>query len=120
MSKENFKEFINDNKDKIYANTPQVSSISSDDDWADETEWDDKKGRLTREQIVKVVTEVANRVSEDIDKILVDNIKSYTELSKECDLFKEHFLEFAVMNTALQVSTHIIKESLCDLLCDEE
>ena len=57
---------------------------------------------------------------EDIDKILVDNIKSYTELSKECDLFKEHFLEFAVMNTALQVSTEIITESLCDLLCDSE
>lgn len=39
--KKDFKTFITDNKDKIYANTPKVSSISLKDDWADETEWDD-------------------------------------------------------------------------------
>lgn len=39
--KKDFKQFVADNKDKIYANTPRVNSISATDDWADETEWDD-------------------------------------------------------------------------------
>ena len=36
-----FKAFINENKNSIYATTPQVNSISADDEWADEAEWDD-------------------------------------------------------------------------------
>lgn len=35
------KTFIENNQSKIYANTPTVSSISINDDWATETEWDD-------------------------------------------------------------------------------
>lgn len=36
-----FETFIENNRSKIYANTPRVSSISINDDWAAETEWDD-------------------------------------------------------------------------------
>lgn len=39
--KKDFKKFISDNKDKIYANTPKVNSLSYDDEWVDETEWDE-------------------------------------------------------------------------------
>lgn len=39
--KKDFKQFIADNKDKIYANTPNVCLISKNDEWNDETEWDD-------------------------------------------------------------------------------
>ena len=39
--KKDFKTFINENREKIYAITPQVCSISQDDEWATETEWDD-------------------------------------------------------------------------------
>ena len=39
--KRDFKKFITDNKDKIYANTPVINSLSLDDEWIDETEWDD-------------------------------------------------------------------------------
>ena len=35
------KTFIENNQSKIYANTPTVSSISINDDWATETEWDE-------------------------------------------------------------------------------
>jgi hypothetical protein len=35
------KAFIENNQSKIYANTPTVSSISINDDWATETEWDE-------------------------------------------------------------------------------
>lgn len=49
IKKKNFKSFVTDNKDKIYANTPVVNSISKDDDWVNETEWDD----LFRELSVK-------------------------------------------------------------------
>lgn len=49
IKKKSFKSFVTDNKDKIYANTPVVNSISKDDDWVNETEWDD----LFRELSVK-------------------------------------------------------------------
>ena len=39
--KKDFKKFISDNKDKIYANTPKVNSLSYDDEWVDETEWNE-------------------------------------------------------------------------------
>ena len=39
--KKNLKKFIADNKDRIYANTPAISAISENDEWANETEWDD-------------------------------------------------------------------------------
>lgn len=39
--KKDFKKFISDNKTKIYANAPKVNSISSDDEWVNETEWDE-------------------------------------------------------------------------------
>lgn len=47
--KNNFKKFISNNKDKIYANTPKINTISKEDDWVNETEWDD----LFRELSVK-------------------------------------------------------------------
>lgn len=37
----NFETFINENREKIYANTPQVCTISQDDEWVAETEWDE-------------------------------------------------------------------------------
>ena len=39
--KNNFKKFISNNKDKIYANTPKINTSSKEDDWVNETEWDD-------------------------------------------------------------------------------
>lgn len=36
-----FSNFIKMNHDEIYATTPKVHSISKDDEWADETEWDE-------------------------------------------------------------------------------
>lgn len=41
VKKNNFKKFISNNKDKIYANTPKINTISKEDDWVNETEWDD-------------------------------------------------------------------------------
>lgn len=38
--KKDFKSFMSENKEKIYANTPVITSISDDDEWVDETEWD--------------------------------------------------------------------------------
>lgn len=35
-----FDTFVKSNKSSIYANTPKVDTISIDDEWADETEWD--------------------------------------------------------------------------------
>lgn len=35
-----FQEFIQKNKEKIYASTPKVETISKDDEWVKETEWD--------------------------------------------------------------------------------
>lgn len=37
----NFSNFIKLNHDKIYATTPRTASVSKDDEWMNETEWDD-------------------------------------------------------------------------------
>ena len=48
--KQNFKQFLSDNKDKIRATTPRVESISVDDEWASETEWDELFYELTAKE----------------------------------------------------------------------
>ena len=35
-----FKEFIQSNRDNIYSNTPKQTTISQDDEWFYEDEWD--------------------------------------------------------------------------------
>lgn len=45
-----FTSFIKENKALIYAMTPKVNSISRDDEWADENEWDELFEELTKKE----------------------------------------------------------------------
>lgn len=36
-----FSNFVKLNRDKIYATTPRIDSIPQNDEWVNETEWDD-------------------------------------------------------------------------------
>ena len=38
--KNDFKTFMANNRNKIYANTPIVNSVKKNDEWVNETEWD--------------------------------------------------------------------------------
>lgn len=38
---EKFKEFMETNREYIYSNTPTNNVISKDDEWRNETEWDE-------------------------------------------------------------------------------
>lgn len=46
----NFKEFIVNHKDYILSTTPKSPSISSDDEWINETEWDGLFAELTQKE----------------------------------------------------------------------
>ncbi len=41
-----FQEFLKQNRDKIIAITPKNPTIAKDDEWWDETEWDDLYNKL--------------------------------------------------------------------------
>ena len=45
----NFKEFIDKNKDKIISITPKNPTISKDDEWREETEWDNLYNKIRKE-----------------------------------------------------------------------
>lgn len=77
--------------------------------------------RITREKIDETISKVATEVSKDICTILIDNINSYENNMDEIgeENMKKYSLYIATMNTALQMSVNIMKESLYHLLCDD-
>lgn len=77
--------------------------------------------QITKEQIEEILLTTSTEVLETLDQILIKNIekfeKSMDEMGRE-DM-KEHSLAFACMNTALQMSVEIMRDALCELLCEE-
>lgn len=76
---------------------------------------------ITREQIDETVSKVATEVCKDVCDILVENIESYEKGMDdiEAEKMKEYSLYIATMNTALQMSVSIMRESLYELLCED-
>ena len=76
---------------------------------------------ITREQIDETVSKVATEVCKDVWDILVENIESYEKGMDdiEAEKMKEYSLYIATMNTALQMSVSIMRESLYELLCED-
>lgn len=77
--------------------------------------------QVTREQIDKTVSKVATEVGQNVCDILVENIESYEKDMDdiEAEEMKKYSLYIATMNTALQMSVSIMRESLYELLCED-
>lgn len=76
---------------------------------------------ITKDQIEETITKMSTKVSENVTEILIDNIRKYENGIDEIggENMKQYCLYIATMNTALQMSVTIMKESLYELLCDE-
>ena len=77
--------------------------------------------QVTREQIDETVSKVATEVCQDVCKILLENIETYEKDMDdiEAEEMKKYSLYIATMNTALQMSVSIMRESLYELLCED-
>ena len=77
--------------------------------------------QITREKIDETVSKVATEVSQDVCKILLENIETYEKGMDEIEAenMKKYSLYIATMNTALQMSVAIMRESLYELLCED-
>ena len=77
--------------------------------------------QVTREQIDETVSKVATEVCQDVCKILLENIETYEKDMDDIEEeeMKKYSLYIATMNTALQMSVSIMRESLYELLCED-
>ena len=76
---------------------------------------------ITREQIDETVSKVVTEAGKDVCKILLENIETYEKDMDdiEAEEMKQYSLYIATMNTALQMSVSIMRESLYELLCED-
>lgn len=76
---------------------------------------------ITKEQVDETISKVATEVSQDICKLLAENIETYEKGMDEINAvdMKQYSVHIAAMQTALQMSVAIMRESLYDLLCEE-
>lgn len=77
--------------------------------------------KVTQEQIDKAVNEATVNASQNLCELLVENIDSYQKSMNTNNIndMQKYNLYFACINTALEMSVDIMKESLYKLLCDE-
>ena len=77
--------------------------------------------QITREQIDKTVSRAATEACQNVCKNLLENIETYEKGMDdiEAENMKKYSLYIATMNTALQMSVSIMRESLYELLCED-
>lgn len=76
---------------------------------------------ITKELIDKTVSKAINNATENVVKLLIENAEAYRTSMDEIgnEDMKQYTMYIATMNTALQMSVAVIKESLYELLCEE-
>nr|DAD59797.1 MAG TPA: hypothetical protein [Bacteriophage sp.] len=76
---------------------------------------------LTKEQIDKIVDKAFSESVENIIDIFTDNIESFSNtLKDESTGIKNSALYFASMTTVLQISKQTLKETIYEILLEEE
>nr|DAN21777.1 MAG TPA_asm: hypothetical protein [Bacteriophage sp.] len=76
---------------------------------------------LTKEQISKIVDKAFSESVENIIDIFTDNIESFSDtLKDESTGIKNSALYFASMTTVLQISKQTLKETIYEILLEEE
>ena len=76
---------------------------------------------LTKEQIDKIVDKAFSESVENIIDIFTDNIGSFSDtLKDESTGIKNSALYFASMTTVLQISKQTLKETIYEILLEEE
>ena len=76
---------------------------------------------LTKEQISKIVDKAFSESVENIIDIFTDNIESFSDtLKDESTGIKNSALYFASMTTMLQISKQTLKETIYEILLEEE
>lgn len=76
---------------------------------------------LTKEQISKIVDKAFSESVENIIDIFTDNVESFSDtLKDESTGIKNSALYFASMTTVLQVSKQTLKETIYEILLEEE
>mgnify|MGYP000189387285 FL=1 len=76
---------------------------------------------LTKEQINKIVDKAFSESVENIIDIFTDNIESFSDtLKDESTGIKNSALYFASMTTVLQISKQTLKETIYEILLEEE
>lgn len=76
---------------------------------------------LTKEQIDKIVDKAFSESVENIIDIFTDNIESFSDtLKDESTGIKNSALYFASMTTVLQISKQTLKETIYEILLEEE
>ena len=72
---------------------------------------------ITEEKIEQVIANAALESTENIAEILLENIDAYDRDLKDTGI-ESHSVNLALMSSAIQISTEIIKKSLIELLTD--
>lgn len=76
---------------------------------------------LTKEQISKIVDKAFSESVENIIDIFTDNVESFSDtLKDESTGIKNSALYFASMTTVLQISKQTLKETIYEVLLEEE
>lgn len=76
---------------------------------------------LTKEQISKIADKAFSESVENIIDIFTDNIESFSDtLKDESTGIKNSALYFASMTTVLQISKQTLKETIYEILLEEE
>lgn len=76
---------------------------------------------LTKEQIGKIVDKAFSESVENIIDIFTDNVESFSDtLKDESTGIKNSALYFASMTTVLQISKQTLKETIYEILLEEE
>ena len=74
--------------------------------------------KITKEQIDNAMKYVDGELSKYIRETLLDNVNWYNENEK--DSLKPYSIYLGVMDTCMQYSNAMMRETLCKLLCDNE
>ena len=76
---------------------------------------------LTKEQISKIVDKAFSESVENIIDIFTGNVESFSDtLKDESTGIKNSALYFASMTTVLQISKQTLKETIYEILLEEE
>lgn len=76
---------------------------------------------LTKEQINKIVDKAFSESVENIIDIFTDNVESFSDTLKDESIgIKNSTLYFASMTTVLQISKQTLKETIYEILLEEE
>lgn len=76
---------------------------------------------LTKEQIGKIVDKAFSESVENITDVFANNIEAFSDtLKDESTGIKNSALYFASMTTVLQISKQTLKETIYEILLEEE